>query len=124
MICCLICYIFAFQLTGRIGTNKILVEAIQEAKQKPQSFIKVSGVGYYEPHEMSVYNEKWKQQGHTNDYLMNLARDWEEAGELDDESSKITRQVIIRSGVVLGSDGGLIHNLSPFFKIGLGQTYG
>lgn len=55
---------------------------------------------------------------------MDLANDWENAAKLKEETRKKTRQVIIRSGVVLGSDGGMVLNLKIMFSMGLGQTFG
>lgn len=114
-------------LSGRIETNRILAKAIGDSKVKPDSFITMSGVGYYEPHKTNVYTEDWKQPSNRlveGNYFMNLAKDWEDAGNLDDTSSKTTRRIIIRSGVVLGSDGGMVANLKPLFVMGLGQTFG
>lgn len=55
---------------------------------------------------------------------MKLADDWEKAAKLKEGVSKTTRQVIIRSGVVLGSDGGMVQNIRIMFSMGLGQSFG
>lgn len=110
---------------SRIGTNKLLAEAIDGAKTKPKSFVTISGVGYYDPKSKTEYTEDWRQpETKGKDYLMNLARDWEEASRLDESKSPTTRRVIIRAGVVVGKDGGIMANLMLPFKLGLGGPIG
>lgn len=111
--------------TGRIETNRLLVDAIHTAAVKPKAFVTVSGVGYYEPSEKVIYDENWTQpESNGRDYLMNLARDWEKSGELDDQHAPTTRRVIIRAGVVIGKDGGIIGNSKLPFLLGLGGPIG
>lgn len=81
-------------------------------------------MGYYAPSPLEVRDETWKQTGMEKDFFMKLANDWEKAAKLDDSASKDTRQVIIRSGVVLGSDGGMVQNIRIMFSLGLGQSFG
>lgn len=100
---------------SRIETNRTLVEAIHKATNKPKAFVTVSGVGYYKPDENKVYDEEWTQPDNEQDFLAALARDWEKSSELDEQLAPSTRRVIIRSGVVLGHDGGVVKNmLTPF----------
>lgn len=111
--------------TSRVETNRLLAQAIDEAKTKPRSFVTVSGVGYYKPCETTEYTEEWQQPaGEQTDFLMKLASDWEEASKLDEAKSPNTRRVVIRSGVVIGSDGGIVANLMLPFKLGLGGRVG
>lgn len=112
--------------SSRIDTNRLLVHAIHKATNKPKSFVTVSGVGYYKPDETAEYDEEWAQPEDTsgNDYLMNLARDWEASSELTETEAPSTRRVIIRAGVVLGHDGGIIKNVMLPFKVGLGGPIG
>lgn len=120
--------------TGRIETNRILVKAIQSAQVRPKAFIATSGAGYYPPSETFEYDENWTQPDRlqvpaTGDtgagkYLMELARDWEKASELDESRAPEVRRVIIRAGVVIGRDGGMIANLKIPFSLGLGGPIG
>lgn len=111
---------------SRIGTNKILVDAIHAAEHKPDSFVTISGVGYYKPDLKDQYDEGWTQPEHKQDrdYLMNLAHDWEKSSELSEQLAPDTRRVVIRAGVVLGPDGGVIANLKLPFSLGLGGPLG
>lgn len=100
---------------GRIETNRTFVQAIHKATNKPKAFVTVSGVGYYKPDENKVYDEEWTQPENEQDFLATLARDWEKSSELDEQLAPSTRRIIIRSGVVLGHDGGVVKNmLTPF----------
>lgn len=111
---------------SRIETNRTLVEAIHKATNKPKSFVTVSGVGFYRPDQKIDYDEEWTQpkNEHDLDYLMKLARDWEKSSELDEEKAPSTRRVVIRSGVVLGGDGGALQNMVIPFRLGLGGRLG
>ena len=112
--------------SSRIDTNKLLAQAIDNAPNKPRSFVTVSGVGYYEPSDSIEYDEEWCQTQSVGapDFLMNLAKDWESASKLDETKSPDTRRVVIRPGVVIGQDGGILTNLKLPFMFGLGGPIG
>ncbi|KZS19301.1 epimerase family protein SDR39U1 [Daphnia magna] len=110
---------------SRINTTLSLVKAIEKADVKPSVFVSTSGVGYYPPHPSKVYTEH--SEGGKGDYFAELCTDWELAAKLPADVG--TRQVTIRSGVVLGRRGGMIAQLYlPFFfgmggPVGSGQQY-
>lgn len=111
--------------SSRIDTNKLLAQAIDAATKKPRSFVTVSGVGYYEPSDTAEFTENWLQaDSRGTNYLMSLAKDWEEASKLDESKSADTRRVVIRAGVVIGRDAGILGNLMLPFKLGLGGPVG
>lgn len=88
---------------SRVNTTAALAKAISHTETKPNVFIVMNGVGYYEPSEEVEYTE------HTTcsefDFLSKLCHHWEAASELPTHVN--TRRVVIRSGVVLGKDGGI-----------------
>jgi len=99
--------------TSRIETTKKLVEAINQSDVK--HFISTSAVGIY-PNGLPC-DETTTQLG--EDFLGNLARDWER------EAQKcIKPTTILRFGVVLGRDGGALEKMLPAFKLGLGGIIG
>lgn len=119
--------------SSRVESNKLLADAINAATNKPRSFVTVSGVGYYPGHTAQEpgpeYDEEWRapdgvDRNSRENYLMSLARDWERASELDEDTSSKTRRVVIRAGVVIGPDGGVITNMMVPFKLGLGGPIG
>lgn len=103
------------------------MDAIHKSPTNLKAFVTISGVGYYKPSEELEYDENWTQSDGRNsetNFLMKLARDWEQSSELDEQKAPSTRRVVIRSGVVLGNDGGIIKNAKIPFLLGLGGPLG
>ncbi|CAO1438855.1 unnamed protein product [Diamesa tonsa] len=100
---------------SRINSSKSIVKAIQGADIKPDVFVNVSGVSLYKPSD-KVYTED--DNGQNYDYMSKLCIEWEKAAELDPELG--VRNVKIRTGVVLGREGGMIKNLILPFWFGVG----
>ncbi len=93
----------------QIGTQKI-VEAISSASVKPQVLINASAIGYYGTSETSKFTET-SPAG--NDFLAEVCTKWETAAQAVTASG--TRLVILRLGIVLGEDGGVLGKmLAPF----------
>lgn len=107
-------------VSSRVQTTRILAEAIDKSAKPPKVFITISGVGFYPPSQSIEYNEDSKPK--SADFFSKLCIDWENAGNLS--PSKSTRRVIIRSGVVLARDGGIIQRLYLPFFLGFGGPIG
>lgn len=107
---------------SRINTCAALSRAIQEVSpdEEPRVFVSMSGVGIYEPSTTATYTEDSPIKEF--DYLSKLCVNWEKAATLPESSQ--CRNVIIRSGVVLGRDGGMIKQLYLPFYLGLGGPIG
>lgn len=111
--------------SSRVDCTRSLASAIRKAAKPPKVFISMSGVGYYKPDLSMTYDES--SPGGDHDYLSELCTAWEGAAELP--STVNVRQVILRSGVVLGRDGGMIQQIYwPFFfgtggRIGSGDQW-
>ncbi|CAF1378896.1 unnamed protein product [Adineta steineri] len=110
---------------SRVGTTKAFVDFIRDLKDdKPDVYISMSGVSYYQPDSVKEYTEA--SEGGDYDFLSRLARDWEQASEPIETKFNV-RRVILRSGAILGSTGGMIRSMYwPFFfslggPIGNGQ---
>lgn len=102
---------------SRVKTTKALADSIQNTKATV--FATISGVAYYKPNG-TVYTEESKCESY--DFLSRLSHDWEEAAKLPEDSN--IRQVTIRSGVVLGRNGGMIKQIYLPFFFGLGGSIG
>lgn len=100
--------------SSRIDTNKKFVSYISEMKTPPKVFATISGVACYEPSPTAVYTED--SPIHEFDFMSKLVIDWEAAAKLPENLA--TRQFTVRSGVVLGGDGGMILELYPKFFFG------
>nr|CAG4646320.1 EOG090X07KR [Macrothrix elegans] len=105
---------------SRINTTLTLAKSIQKAEVKPSVFVSMSGVGYYPPSKDKEYTE-YSVEG-KGDYFAELCTEWESAAKLPEEVG--VRQVIIRTGVVLGRRGGMIEQLYWPFFFGLGGPVG
>ncbi|XP_027222558.1 epimerase family protein SDR39U1 [Penaeus vannamei] len=101
---------------SRVNTTRYLAQAIMEAEEKPKVFVSSSGVSYYAPSQDVVYTEE--SPGGDYDFLSRLCVDWEAAADLPPEAN--VRTAKIRTGVVLGRQGGMIQQLILPFFLGLG----
>lgn len=109
--------------SSRVFTNIAISKAIKNSALKPKAYVAISGVGAYEPSESNKYDESSPITG--QDFFSQMCKKLEAAAKADPP----TRLVIIRSGVVLGREGGMIKNMFyPFFfglggRIGSGKQY-
>ncbi|CAH1155612.1 unnamed protein product [Phaedon cochleariae] len=108
--------------SSRVNTTKSLASIIDEANEKPTAFVTISGVGCYKPDKQKEYTEE--SVCGEFDFFSKLCKDWEEAAHLSDLSNRYCRVVTIRSGVVLGREGGMIKQLHLPFYLGLGGPVG
>ena len=93
----------------KLGTEKI-VEAIAQATVKPPVLINASAIGYYGTSETSKFDET-SPAG--TDFLAQVCTAWEAAAQAATVSG--TRVVILRLGIVLGENGGVLGKmLAPF----------
>lgn len=105
---------------SRVNTTHTLAQAITKARQKPNVFVSMSGVGVYKPSTAAEYDED-SDVGMPFDFLSELCHEWEAAARLPDKN---VRSVTVRSGVVLGRQGGMIKQLYVPFFFGLGGPVG
>ncbi len=101
------------QLTGRI------VSAMEQSAGKPAVLISGSAVGYYGDRGDEVLTE---ESAPADDFLGNLCSDWERAAARAEEFG--VRVVALRTGIVLGRDGGALSKLLTPFRLGLGGPIG
>ncbi|CAK9806920.1 Epimerase family protein SDR39U1 [Anthophora plagiata] len=100
-------------INSRVKTTKSLANAILNSKA--EVFVTISGVSYYKPNDTEYTEES---QCTKYDFLSELCHEWEGAAQLPKDSN--IRQVTIRSGVVLGKNGGMIKQIYLPFFFGLG----
>jgi uncharacterized protein (TIGR01777 family) len=104
---------------SRIKSTERLYECFMKAKSPPKVFISASAVGYYGNRADEALSE---QSSAGDDFLAKLTRDWENAAT--QFSSLGSRVVCVRTGIVLGSQGGALEKLLPAFKFGFGGKLG
>jgi hypothetical protein len=104
---------------SRVDATRAIVHAIQHAKKKPSVLLNGSAVGYYgDVPEGDVTESHKKGEG----FLSNVCEKWEEAALL--AQSHGVRVVLLRTGVVLGDDGGALQRLTLPFKFFVGGWLG
>jgi uncharacterized protein len=105
-------------ISSRLEAIAKIKEALSVSAGHPPLFISASAVGIYSP---DIYNDEFDYK-YQNDFLSDVVRIWETAvnslGEL------VSKSVIIRLGIVLGSNGGALKHLVPIYKLGLGGVIG
>lgn len=101
-----------------LGTRQ-LVDGIIESERKPRVFVSASALGYYGTAPDRVVDED-SEPG--DDLLARICLNWEhEAKRLDGHG---VRSVQVRIGIVLSRQGGVLEQLMPLFKLGMGATMG
>jgi uncharacterized protein len=106
-------------LDSRVRATRRLVEAIAAAATPPPIFISGSAVGYYGPLGHEFVTEETPAG---SDFLARVCVKWE--AEAERASSKRTRVVCLRTGIVLAKDGGALAKMLPPFKLGVGGPVG
>lgn len=97
-----------------IGTS-MLIERIKGLDKKPSVFISASGTGIYGNRGDEVITEG---SSVADDFLAKVCKDWEaEANKAKDLGLRV---VILRTGVVLGKNGGALKKMLTPFKLGVG----
>ena len=104
---------------SRISTGNVLAEAVLKAKKKPQVFIQASGIGYYGTSSNSALDE---DSFPGTDFLATVSMEWE--GSSIEVTSSGVRHAVIRSGVVLDTEGGILPLLALPIKLFLGGRLG
>lgn len=105
---------------SRIEITKKLAIKINAAKQAPKLFISGSAIGYYGTSAEKDFTEKSLPTSQ-NLFSQRLCSDWENAAK---NSGNKTRLVIMRTGIVLGKNGGILKKILPPFSFGLGGKIG
>jgi len=96
-----------------------LTELILNGEDPPHVFISGSAIGYYGAQSDALLTEDSTPY---NGLTHQLCKKWE-ALALNAESEK-TRVCLLRTGIVLSSEGGMLPKMSLPFKIGLGAILG
>ena len=88
---------------SRVRVGELLTQAIQQADRKPAVFVQASAVGYYGP---ASDHDLTEDAPPGDDFLARLCVDWEGATAAVEALG--IRRVVIRTGLVLARDGGIL----------------
>jgi hypothetical protein len=101
-----------------LGTAK-LVEAIAQANPKPSVLVNASAIGYYGTSETETFSEV-NRPG--TDFLAQVCQAWEREAEKVQQQG--TRLVVMRTGIVLGPEGGVLARMMLPFQLFTGGPLG
>ncbi len=104
---------------SRVDAGKAVTEAVEKATAKPKAIIQASAVGYYGPKDDEPLDESAPPG---EGFLAETVRRWELSTQ---ETEAIgVRRVVIRSGLVLGKDGGTLPRFLKAFRFSVGGQLG
>lgn len=91
-------------LDSRVNAGRAISGAFQKAAKKPAVLIQSSGIGYYGPSGKDPITEEFPAG---NDFMANVAAQWEASTRMVDVSMGV-RRVIIRTSLVLDARQGVL----------------
>ena len=100
---------------SRVQSAQALIEAFGTLAIKPKAYVSASAVGYYGTSEGATFDES-SPPG--SDFLAQTCVAWEAAA--DGAAAHGMRVAKVRTGLVLGTDGGALAKLLPIFRLGGG----
>lgn len=104
---------------SRVNTTNALGELVARLKKRPSLMISGSAIGFYGNAGAVELTEA--SPAVRRDFTYLLCDAWEQAAR---DAAGDMRLCILRTGVVLGRDGGLLKRLLPLYRLGLGARLG
>jgi uncharacterized protein (TIGR01777 family) len=106
-------------LSSRVDSTRAIGQALATVESAPHTWINGSAVGFYGDRSDTVlYESAPAGEG----FLSEVCRAWEQAAEQAALSD--VRLVLLRTGFVLGRDGGAFKSLKKLASFGLGGSVG
>ena len=106
-------------LETRVLSTKALVDVMRTLDARPKVLVSGSAVGYYGDRGEDELSE---QEPPGSDFLGSVSRDWEAAAA--EAEGLGVRVVRFRTGLVVGTGGGMLKPMLPLFRLGLGGPLG
>ena len=105
-------------LNSRVAATRALAQALQEAVKPATVFLSGSAVGYYGNRWDEVVTEDGMPG---SDFLARVCVAWEREAHA---AATVTRVVFLRTGIVLGRDGGALPKMAQPFRFFVGGRLG
>jgi uncharacterized protein (TIGR01777 family) len=102
---------------SRVNLTRAIANAVSRSASRPTVFISGSAVGYYGDRGDEIVDDDAPPG---DDFLATLCREWEAAAL----GASGTRVFIVRTGIVLGKNGGALPNMVMPFRFGMGGPIG
>ena len=103
----------------RVDLPRRYLAALAGGAERPKAYVSASAVGYYGTSRSATFVET-SPPG--DDFLAGVCIAWE--AEADTAATLGMRVTKLRTGLVLGSEGGALAMLFPVFRLGLGGPVG
>jgi len=100
---------------SRVDATRAYLDALEQSTDRPRVYVGGSAIGYYGTSATADFTEVSPPGA---DFLARLCVDWE--AETDRAAELGMRVAKIRTGLVLGTGGGVFGKLLPLFRLGLG----
>jgi len=104
---------------SRIRTGRILSEAIELSSQRISVFVQGSATGFYGA-DVNAVTDETAPTG--KGFLAELSKEWEQS--VNQASKLAGRMIFVRTGLVLGKNGGLLEKMLLPFKFYSGTVLG
>lgn len=104
---------------SRVEGTRLIASTLAELSQPPKVFLSGSAIGYYGDTGDTPTDEA---SGPGSDFLADVCVQWEGAASPAADAGIPT--TLLRTGIVLSTEGGALARQLPFFKMGLGGRSG
>lgn len=104
--------------SSRCRDTWLLSQVLSRLYSPPKTVISASAIGFYGDCKESMTELSYVGKG----FLSSLCQQWERALEAIEQRG--SRVVYARFGVVLGANGGMLRQILPFYRLGLGGKIG
>ena len=105
--------------SSRLDSTRSLVQALSTLSRRPGLLLSASAIGFYGNRGDEILTEESRAG---EGFLADLSVDWEREANL--ARSLGMRVQCLRTGVVLGNDGGALRSMLPVFRLGMGGRLG
>jgi hypothetical protein len=106
-------------LDSRVAGTTTIAAAVARRAEQVKVLVSASAVGWYGERGDAILDES---DPSGEGFLADVVRQWEASTSVAAESG--VRTVMLRSGIVLSPDGGILGKTLPVFKLGLGGRLG
>lgn len=105
-------------MLSRKFAGKAVSQTIRQVKVKPKVVLQASAIGIYGVHQDEVLDES---SPNGSDWLSEVGRKWEASLEIDSSS---VRTILLRTGLVLSKNGGVLAKALLPFRLFVGGPLG
>lgn len=106
-------------IESRVDAPRRYIDALTSGALRPRAYVSASAIGYYGTSDDATFTES---NGPGSDFLARMCMAWEE--QAFRAKSRGMRVAIVRSGIVLATEGGALAAMLPPFRLGLGGKIG